>query len=520
MISSKLGPKEITAKLGEGGMGEVWRAANSRLRRSAVALVVLFQLLVPAARADAPRAPEVASGSQHAWLVARSVLPAMIFRDSSPPSGAFLTPAERAAAAANGVSGPVSGAYFPSQPIQGVSSLVPAADGTWWALADNGYAWRDNSADWQLVLYRIDPRWGESGGARLVQAVVLRDPESFVPWTIACDAGLGRALPAFSFNALPARPPACGGDAAARILTGFDFDPESFVLSPDGTFWISEEFGPFLLHVAADGRLLEPPVPVPGVRSPQNPFLDIADRSRPERPKLAASRGFEGMAIDPDGGTLYALLEGAVSGDDAQELRIYVYRIATRRFDDAYLRVRLEARSQQVDLTKLVDARGALIYPDATAPPAGPVSIGELKAVNDHQLMMIERDNLGDDERPPRFKKIFLLELAGSGARGGYVAKSLLLDLLAIPDPEGVGGDGDFFRLPFYTIESVHLVDAGTLLVASDNNFPFSNGRARGKSNDRKGPLAADDSELILVRLGTPLDADPRLLPAPAKARP
>lgn len=112
----------------------------------------------------------------------------------------------------------------------------------------------------------------------------------------------------------------------------------------------------------------------------------------------------------------------------------------------------------------------------------------------------------------PRFKKVFLLDLARATEHDGYPGKTLLLDLLAIPDPTGVGGDGDFFRLPFYTIESVHVVDDRTLLIASDNNFPFSNGRAR--SLDRSGPLAADGTESILVRLGTPLAIDRRLLPA------
>ena len=502
LIGERLGSYEITARLGKSGRGEVYRAA---------AFALLAISLTPASAA-----PE----RQQARLVGRSVVPAATTRAGSPPSGAFFTAAERATAAANGVAGPALGPYFAAQPVQGFSSMFPAAGGTWWALADNGFAWRGNSADWQLVLYRLDPRWGEADGPRIVESVVLRDPGRQIGWTIVCDPGHGAPLPAFDFNVLPPPPPACGGDPSARLLTGFDFDPESAVLATDGTFWISDEFGPFLLHFAADGRLLEPPVAVPGVRSPQNPALDLADRAHPEAPTLAASRGFEGLAISPGGDTLYALLEGAVTGDDAQDLRIYTYRLVPRRFDDGFLRVRLEAPSQRVDLSKLADGRGTRVYPGALAPAAGPVSIGELKAVNDHQLLMIERDNLGDDERTPRFKKIFLLDLAAAAARDGYVGKTLLLDLLALPDPGGLGGDGDFFRLPFYTIESVHLVDDATLLVACDNNYPFSSGRARSRSADRQGPLAADDTELVLVRLGAPLAADRRLLPRSGVAAP
>jgi hypothetical protein len=63
----------------------------------------------------------------------------------------------------------------------------------------------------------------------------------------------------------------------------------------------------------------------------------------------------------------------------------------------------------------------------------------------------------------------------------------LLVDLMAVPEPAHLGGDGDFFRFPFNTIESVHVVSQDTIVVANDNNYPFSNGRSRSRTNERTG---------------------------------
>ena len=57
----------------------------------------------------------------------------------------------------------------------------------------------------------------------------------------------------------------------------------------DGTFWVGEEFGPYLLHFDAQGQLLSPPVRHPVLRAPQNPQNTTAN-PRTCRARAASSR--------------------------------------------------------------------------------------------------------------------------------------------------------------------------------------------------------------------------------------
>lgn len=70
------------------------------------------------------------------------------------------------------------------------------------------------------------------------------------------------------------------------------------------------------------------------------------------------------------------------------------------------------------------------------------------------------------------------------------------VDLLDIADPDGRARRGAIdgvFTFPFVTIENVDVVDARTIVVGNDNNFPFSIGRT---------PERADDNELVLLDVG------------------
>lgn len=80
--------------------------------------------------------------------------------------------------------------------------------------------------------------------------------------------------------------------------------------------------------------------------------------------------------------------------------------------------------------------------------------------------LVIERDDREGDAAT--FKRIFYVQL---GDRQ-LLEKSPCVDLLAIENPRRLGGRGPVFRFPFITTEAVWPIDAHTLQVVNDNNYP------------------------------------------------
>ena len=201
------------------------------------------------------------------------------------------------------------------------------------------------------------------------------------------------------------------------------------------------------------------------VRSPQNP--DLGD----ELPNLSSSRGFEGMAFSPDRSALYPLLEGTVEGDPENALRIYEFDVATNSFTGF-----------------------SGYYPTTDGNP-----IGDFTPINDREFLVIERDNNEGEEA--KFKKIFRINLSQVDANG-FVSKQEVVDLLNIEDPNDLNGDGETtYDMPFVTIEDVVVIDEDTILVANDNNYPFSMGREED----------IDNNEIALINLEQPLNLNPTL---------
>ena len=402
---------------------------------------------------SAAAAPHGSPADPGATLSAYSVLPTRTYVPGSETSGHWTT--GNAA-----VPAPYAG-----QPVQGFSGTHALGDGSFLVLSDNGFGAKANSADFLLAVHRITPETDDPDGSGETSydetAFTISDPDHLIPWTTWRDGGCAAAA------SLPAGYTCPAPD---RRLTGWDFDPESIQVARDGTFWVGEEFGPFLLHLTTDGELIEAPVPTPGVMSPSNPTLGS------QAPNLAGSKGFEGMSISPGGRVLHPMLEGATAEDKAagraSDLRIFTVRRG--EFDEDFLRYRMES-------------------PDN--------ALGDFIQVNQHEALVIERDN--GQGPTAAFKRIYLVDLRDTD-RDGYVAKHLLVDLMDVANPDGLGGFGDPFTFPFFTIEDVEVLDADTIAVMNDNNFPATGGRSASEP---------DRNEYVEITLAEPLRVDERLLP-------
>ena len=372
--------------------------------------------------------------SRQLVLVGRAVLPALTFA-GGPASGASFHPVPD-----NGVSFPL-----PGQPVEGFSAIVDGREpGEFLAMPDNGFGAKDNSQDFLIRAYYIRPRFktarGGDGTVEVGDHISFRDPDHRIGFRIVNEG------------------------TTSRLLTGGDIDPESLQRGRHGDLWVGEEFGPWILHFSSTGVLLDPPFAMPdGIKGPDNPFLNGAPFTHPR------SRGLEGMAISPDRKHLYAALEGAPLADPDQSRRP-VYEFSTKKlaFTGRVFQYRAEAPTNLV---------------------------ADMWAVDAHRLVVIERDRgfgLG-----ATFRRIYLVDLRVTDA-AGFLVKTLLVDLSAVPDPDLVSlpalnpgdvGLGDPFRVTCESVEAVHLVKGNRLLVGCDNNLP----------NSGRNPALPDDSEFILV---------------------
>jgi hypothetical protein len=407
-------------------------------------------------------------------------------RTPGPVSGSFVTPNL-------GVVPP----FLDGQPIPGWSGLLDNGDGTFTALPDNGYGSKANSSDYIIGVYTTQANLKTTGDGTNVPGSI--ENLAFIPFNDSLGLlnnaeGIDLVITADLENyrsgngfGVDSGIPVDESITLERLLTGYDFDVESIARNADGTFWVGEEFGPYLLHFDAEGTLIEEPVAHPFLTSPSNPLVITL----PGTETQAASRGFESIALNEAKDRLYAVPEAAPLSDALRAVPGDERVVELFEFDPA--------ASAYTGVTFKYQKDGDAV--------ANAIVIGDITNVGGNKFVLIERDGFFGPAAV--IKRLYLVDLAVTSS-AGILEKLLLVDLLAIDDPEDIGGelegveDPTRFSFPFNSIESVVKLGDNTLGVAIDTNFPGDAGRRAG---------IPDDTELITIDFEVPLSS---LSPAPA----
>lgn len=326
---------------------------------------------------------------------------------------------------------------------------VPGAPGEFYGLTDRGPN-VDGPAKDQKIAATPDftPQIGrfvlEDGAAKLTSVITLKGRD-------------GRPLNGLTDTAAPTGETMLDLDGRDIRPTDHGIDSEGLVALADGSFWVSDEYGPFLVHFDANGQELERLVPGKG--------LPEVLRNR------TPNQGMEGLTVTPDGTRLVGIMQSALNvpglGGNAKE--VPVTRIVT------------------VDLkTKAVQQFAYLL----DNPKDTKKAVSEITAISNTEFLVDERDGKA---APKANKTVYRINLDGAtplgeqnpetivgvsstaeaeaalkGAGITPVRKSVALELSGLVDK--LNPAGRFFGHD--KVEGLAVADNGkTLFIANDSDF-------------------------------------------------
>lgn len=266
-------------------------------------------------------------------------------------------------------------------------------------------------------------------------------------------------------------------------------DTEGIVQAHDGTFWLTDEYGPSLVHVSATGTVLARYVPQGlGLTGADYPVVEALPGIYLTR---KINRGFEGLAMLPGGDLVLALQSPLLNPDKATGEASRTTRL-----------VRFSPRREQVI------GEYAYRFDPVSVVDAGQTDTAELKISS---VVAIGPSTLLVEERTDNAARLYRVQLpAGAGILGGAwddlattpsleaadaeanaLAKELVIDLATIPEAPK-------------KIEGVAVVDPHTIAVINDNDFGMTDGTG---AFDADGRLIDSGiaTRIVVIRLGETL---------------
>lgn len=220
----------------------------------------------------------------------------------------------------------------------------------WWGLSDRGPGGGTISYDTRVQKFTLDINQtsGAISNFKITQTVVFKNENG-----------------TSSLNGLAPSPTSTLGNS---------MDPEGFVINPkNGNFLVSDEYGPSVREFDRNGNLLRT-FTTPANLVPRNAASGVANFAGDTGNTAGkrTNRGFEGLAISPDGKYAYAMLQSAMideGGGNGSVNRIVKFDVSTGEAVGQYAYQMKQSGQGQ--------------------------GISSLVAINDHEFYVLERNNRG-----------------------------------------------------------------------------------------------------------------------------
>lgn len=280
--------------------------------------------------------------------------------------------------------------------------------------------------------------------------------------------------------------PAFDAQGAAIPQNPNGFDSEALVKMGDGSFWVSDEYGPSIAHVAADGTVLARMVPAGTEGDYAGADYDTLGALPAIVAKRALNRGIESVAGAPDDSMLYFALQSPLANPDkaaykgSRLVRLFKFDPATNAVVGEF--------AYQIDTPDMFGADSA----------KGPKKQNDVKV---SEIVGLGTDKLLVLERISKTTKLYMVDLAGATpvpAAFDDVATAPSLEQLGEGDLAAAGVvpvtktlifNSDDHKGMATKIEGVALLDATHLLMINDNDFA----------------IEGDREEAVVVTLDKPL---------------
>jgi hypothetical protein len=266
-------------------------------------------------------------------------------------------------------------------------TTAPDGSGTFFGLTDRGpNADHPDGHKTEPLGYDFVPAIGQfelkSGKAELVKKITLKGPKS---------------LGGVNYSG---RPP---HDTSEQIYNldqsveqyvqkdPYGYDPEGLVALPDGTFWVSDEYGPYLTHFDRSGYEIGRLTPY--TSSPDNASHKIVGYLPKELKNRVVNKGMEGLTVTPDGKTLVGVMQSALQQPDLAP------GAASKVAPTRIVAIDLKTYRTKQYLYLLTD------------PGTTKSANSEITALSDTRMLVDERDG---NLEPFAFKQFFEVDLSGA----------------------------------------------------------------------------------------------------------